>query len=154
FPWIVAGITVAALVGVAFLLSGRHSGQSSAADSAARSYAPHILFRDVHMSQASNFAGSQLTYIDGTVTNQGDKVVTGIVVQALFANDSGEPPQVEHVPFSLIRTREPYVDTQPVSAAPLQPGASRDFRLIFDDVSPLWNQQLPQLEIRSVKTRP
>ena len=106
------------------------------------------------MSQASNFAGSQLTYIDGVIANRGNRTVTNVVVEALFANDAGEAPQAEQVPFTLIRTREPYVDTQLVSAAPLSPGASREFRLIYDDVSPMWNQQQPQLRILSVTTRP
>jgi hypothetical protein len=152
-PWIAAAVVVVVLLGLAFLLSGhsRHSAASTPRDAA---YAANIVLSQLKMSQASNFAGSQLTYIDGVVQNKGSKTVTGIVVQALFANDAGEPPQAEQVPFTLIRTRDPYVDTQPVSAAPLAPGASREFRLIFDDISPMWNQQLPVLKVISVTTAP
>ena len=45
-------------------------------------------------------------------------------------------------PLKLIRTREPYIDLEPVSAAPLKPGDVEDFRLIFDAVSPDWNSAL------------
>ena len=41
--------------------------------------------------------------------------------------------------------REPYIDTEPVSAAPLKPGAEQDFRLIFDSVSPEWAGALPEM---------
>jgi hypothetical protein len=57
-------------------------------------------------------------------------------------------------PVSLVRSRDPYVDTQTISAAPLPPGKSQDFRLVFDNVSPMWNQAPPQLRIADVGTRP
>ncbi|HET9088137.1 MAG TPA: DUF2393 family protein [Acidobacteriaceae bacterium] len=150
-PWVVAAVVVVVLLGFVFLLSG-HTGRSAASTPRDAAYAGNIALSQLKMSQASNFAGSQLTYIDGVIVNKGSKTVTGIVVQALFANDSGEPPQAEQVPFTLIRTRDPYVDTQSVSAAPLAPGASREFRLIYDDISPMWNQQLPLLKVISVTT--
>jgi hypothetical protein len=152
-PWIVAAVVVVLLIILAFVVGGdRTRTRTQTPDASA--YAKNLVLSQVQMSQASNFAGSQLTYIDGVISNRGNKTVTGVVVQALFANDAGEPPQAEEVPFTLIRTREPYVDTQSVSASPLAPGASREFRLIYDDVSPMWNQQLPQLNIMSVTTRP
>lgn len=152
-PWIVAAVVVVLLLGFAFLLAG-HTSRPAGSASQGSLYAPHLVLSQVQMSQASNFAGGQLTYIDGVVSNQGSKTVTRIVVQALFANDAGEPPQAEQVPFTLIRTRDPYVDTQPVSATPLAPGTSRQFRLIYDDISPMWNQQLPQLKVLSATTLP
>jgi hypothetical protein len=49
--------------------------------------------------------------------------------------------------------REPYVDTQPVSASPLAPGAEGDFRLTFEDVSDNWNQQMPRIRVTQVAAR-
>jgi hypothetical protein len=43
--------------------------------------------------------------------------------------------------------REPYIDVEPLSAAPLKPGAEQDFRLIFDAVSPDWDGAYPELRI-------
>jgi len=60
------------------------------------------------------------------------------------------PPQVETLPVSLIRTRQPYIDTQPVSAAPLKPGDGQDFRLIFEDISANWNTQMPEVHVIQV----
>jgi hypothetical protein len=57
------------------------------------------------------------------------------------------------MPLSLIRTREPYVDIEPVSAEPLKPGDTHEFRLIFDHVTPTWNQQYPTVQPVRVQTR-
>ena len=55
--------------------------------------------------------------------------------------------------INLIRTREPYVDTQPVSAAPIQPGQQREFRLILDSVTMDWNQQYPEIRVVEVQAK-
>ena len=68
-----------------------------------------------------------------------------------FHSDTGEFAQRLSFPLSLIRTRDPYVDTQPVSAAPIAPGQSREFRLIFDSIPAEWNQQFPEIRIISVQ---
>ena len=57
------------------------------------------------------------------------------------------------MPLSLIRTREPYVDTEPVSAAPIAPGGEADFRLIFENIGDNWNQQLPVMHAVQVSTK-
>jgi hypothetical protein len=61
--------------------------------------------------------------------------------------------QNETQPMKLIRTRDPYVDLQPVSSAPLAPGEARDFRLIFDAVSPDWDGAYPELRVVHVDTK-
>jgi hypothetical protein len=108
---------------------------------------------ELQMSEATNFTGSKVTYVDGVITNKGDKTVTGVYVVVTFHNDIGEPPQRTPMPLSLIRTKEPYVDIEPVSAEPLKPGDSHEFRLIFDHVSPTWNQQYPTVQPTRVQTR-
>ena len=150
-PWIVAVIAITVIVGMAFFLGGHREVRTA---SVSDPYAAHLAIRNVQISQATNFAGDQLTYVDGIVSNQGDKTVTSISVRVFFANDDGEQPQTKQVPLMLIRTHEPYVDTEPVSAAPLNPGASREFRLIFDDVSTLWNQQIPKVKVAGISTHP
>jgi hypothetical protein len=117
-------------------------------------YAKYLVLGNLQVSQGSNFAGDQLTYVDGTIENRGPRTVTSVILQTLFANDSGDAPQMLQTPISLVRSRDPYVDTVPISAAPLAPGKSQDFRLVFDNVSPMWNQQPPQLHVLQVGTRP
>ncbi len=149
-PWIVAAVVILLIVVLAFVFGGRRAANRVA--SGVDPYAAQLAISSVQLSQATNFAGDQLTYVDGTIMNHGDRTVTGITVRVLFANDDGEQPQTEQVPLNLIRTRQPYVDTEPVSGAPLKPGTSADFRLIFDDVSSLWNQQIPVVKIQSLTT--
>ena len=154
-PWIVAGVAVLLVLG-AFLLSGRHAQSVQQAESASQApdaYASQLAVSNLQMSEATNFAGGKVTYVDGQITNKGDKTVTGVNVVVTFRNDIGEPPQAVPMPLSLIRTREPYIDIEPVSAEPLKSGASHDFRLIFDHVSPTWNQQYPAVQPTRVQTQ-
>lgn len=116
-------------------------------------YADNLQVSGVTLSESETPLSGKLTYIDGHIANKGDKTVTGVTVQLLFANDTGMPPQVETVPLTLVRTREPYVDTQPVSAAPLAPGGEADFRLSIDNVQQSWNQQTPVMHAVKVSTK-
>jgi hypothetical protein len=106
------------------------------------------------MSESANLAGGKITYLDGHIANRGDRTITGITVQVLFRNYNHEVAQNETLPMTLIRTREPYVDTESVSAAPLAPGAEKDFRLIFDSVATDWAGETPQIRILQVVSRP
>lgn len=116
-------------------------------------YAANLPITDVKMSESSNLAGGKVTYIDGHIANKGDKTVTGIRVQVLFRSFSNEVAQNETQPLKWIRTRDPYVDLEPVSAAPLKPGDGQDFRLIFDAVSPSWNGAYPEIRVVHVDAK-
>ncbi len=154
-PWIVAGAVVVAVL-VWLLVSSHQQRAARQAENASvtpDAYASQLAIGNLQMSEAANFAGGKVTYVDGKVTNKGDKIVTGVNVLVTFHNDIGEPPQMTPMPLTLIRTREPYVDIEPVSAEPLKPGDSHDFRLIFDHVSPTWNQQYPTIQAMRVQTR-
>jgi hypothetical protein len=150
-PWIVALIVICGGLGLAFWL-GRAPANSNG--SGVDPYAKNVVLGNVQVSQASNFAGDQLTYVDGTIENRGTRTITAMTLQAAFPNETGDAPQILQAPLSLVRSRDPYVDTQPIGAAPLAPGKSQDFRLVFDNVTPMWNQQAPSLQIADVSTRP
>ena len=150
-PWIVALVVICGGLGLVFWL-GRPAANSNG--NGVDPYAKYVVLGNVQVSQASNFAGDQLTYVDGTVENHGSRTITSMTIQAAFPNETGDAPQILQAPLSLVRSRDPYVDTQPISAAPLSPGKSQDFRLVFDNVSPMWNQQPPSLRIADLRTRP
>ena len=116
-------------------------------------YAANLILSDVAMSESSSLSGGKVTYIDGHMRNTGSRTVTAAELQVLFSNDLQMPPQIEPVPLTLIRTREPYIDTQPPSAAPLQPGDTREFRLAFEDITQNWNQQIPEIRVVHVATK-
>ncbi len=47
-------------------------------------YAANLKFSDLKTSAAQNFVGATVSYLDGTVTNTGDKTVNHAVVQVTF----------------------------------------------------------------------
>jgi hypothetical protein len=149
-PWIVALVLMCCGLGLAFWL-GRPPANSNG--NGVDPYSKYVVLSHVQVSQASNFAGDQLTYVDGTIENGGNRTITAMTLQAAFPNETGDAPQMLQAPLGLIRSRDPYVDTQPISAAPLPPGKSQDFRLVFDNVSPMWNQAPPALRIVDIGTR-
>ncbi|MGH9599511.1 MAG: DUF2393 family protein [Terracidiphilus sp.] len=117
------------------------------------SYASHLAISGLAMSQSANYMGGRFTYIDGRIVNTGGRTVTGITVQVLFRGYTNMVTQNETQPLKFIRIRQPYIDVEPVSAAPLNPGAARDFRLIFDEVSQDWNGAYPEVRIVRVETK-
>lgn len=116
-------------------------------------YAQSLSVTRLAMSEAGNLAGSKVTYLDGHIANQGARTVTAVTVQVLFRDAAHEVAQNETLPLKLIRVREPYIDLEPVSAAPLAPGGEKDFRLIFDTVSPDWDGAYPEIRILHVETK-
>jgi len=116
-------------------------------------YAQSLSVTRLAMSEAGNLAGSKVTYLDGHIANQGARTVTAVTVQVLFRDAAHEVTQNETLPLKLIRVREPYVDLEPVSAAPLAPGGEKEFRLIFDKVSPDWDGAYPEIRVLRVGTK-
>ena len=153
FPWLVAGVVVLLLVAALLSLGGHRSARAINAVLPLDGYASSLPMTGVVMSESTSLSGGKSTFLDGRIRNNGTKTVTGATLQVLFANDPATSPQVETVPLTLIRTREPYVDTHLVSAAPLAPGDEREFRLIFEDIDPGWNQQVPEIRLVHVVTR-
>ena len=116
-------------------------------------YAPSLVISGVEMSEAEIPSGGKQTYIDGHIANHGPATVTAIMTQEIFSNDLSMPPQLEMTPLFLISSREPYIDTEPVSAAPMAPGGEADFRLIFENINGNWNTQPPAIHLTGVSTR-
>src|SRR6202048_4863751 len=71
-------------------------------------YAANLKFSDLKTSAAQNFVGATVSYIDGTVTNTGDKTVTHAVLQITFKDDMGQTAQREETPLRVLRTGGPY----------------------------------------------
>ena len=150
--WGVAGLAVLVVIGVLVAL-GRHKSIAPSTVQPPAAYAANLPLSQLAMSESTSLAGGKSTFIDGHIKNTGTQTVSGITVQVIFRNDEAMPPQIDTLPLSLVRTREPYVDTQPVSAAPLKPGDERDFRLIFESIPPNWNTQIPEIRVIQVQAR-
>ena len=148
-PMAIAAGVIVIVAAIVIVMTEHGSGASTVTPVSAPPdpYAANLPIADVKMSESSNLAGGKVTYIDGHITNKGSKTVTGVSVQVLLRNPANEVSQNETQPMKFIRTRDPYIDLEPVSAAPLKPGDEKDFRLIFDAVSPGWNGVYPEIRI-------
>jgi len=154
-PLAIAAGVIVVVAAVAIFIMERGKGPAAVTPISAQAdlYAASLSVADVKMSESSNLAGGKVTYIDGHITNNGNKTVTGISMQVLFRNVANEVAQNETQAVKWIRTRDPYIDLEPVSAAPLKPGEGRDFRLIFDAVTEGWNGVYPDLRIVHVDAK-
>lgn len=150
--WVVAGLVVVAIL-AGLILAGRKRAPAVTGIQPVAAYAANLPISGLQMSESTSLSGGKSTFVDGRVQNRGDQTVNGVTVQVLFRNDEGMPPQIETVPLMLIRTREPYVDTQTVGSAPLKPGDEREFRLIFESIPTNWNQQMPEIRVIRVDTK-
>ena len=142
-----AAVLIVAAIVVFMMERGKGAATVTPISAAPDPYASSLPITNVVMSESSNLAGGKVTYIDGHITNAGNKTVSGVSAQVLFRNVANEVAQNETQTLKWIRTRDPYVDLEPVSAAPLKPGDSQDFRMIFDTVTPDWNGVYPEIRI-------
>jgi hypothetical protein len=102
------------------------------------------------MSTAQNFVGAQVTYIDGTMTNAGDRTVTRILAHVVFRDSMSQLAQADDVPLRALRTTGPYPDAVDLNILPLAPGQSQQFRITFEHVSAEWNGAYPELAVTEV----
>jgi hypothetical protein len=145
--WGVAALIVVAVVG-ALAFAGRKKPVAVPNTLQPEdAYAVSLPLSQFAMSESANLSGGKLTYLDGHIGNTGYRTVTAVTVQAVFRNDEEMPPQIDTVPLTLIRVKEPYIDTEPVSAAPIKPGDDREFRLTFETMPDNWNQQMPEVRV-------
>jgi hypothetical protein len=156
-PMVVAIVVVLSVVVVA-ILSQKHGDTSGKGvvtpiNAPQDLYAASLSLTRLAMSESANLAGGKVTYLDGHIANQGARTVTAVTVQVLFCDFAHEVAQNETLPLKLIRVRQPYIDVQPVSASPLHPGEEKEFRLIFDIVTPDWDGAYPEIRILHVETK-
>ena len=154
--WLPLGIAATVVVVVAavafFMLEhGKKTASVTPISAAPDAYAASLPVTGLAMSESANLAGGKVTYLDGHIANTGNRTVTGITVQVLFRTFAHEVAQNETQPLKFIRMRTPYVDVEPVSAAPLKPGDGQDFRLIFDAVTPDWDGAYPEIRVVKVE---
>jgi hypothetical protein len=146
------------LLGVAFVLAvvgviAVLSRSSPKATTPLNPYAAKLNLSDLKMSAAENFVGARITYIDGTVTNTGDKTVTHAAVHVAFKNSLGEVAQADDVVLYILKTAGPYPDTVDLHLSPLALGQSAPFRLTFDHISNDWDRAYPDLKVTDVSVK-
>jgi len=151
--WGVAALIVLVGVGALVFFGWKKPAPAPNTLLPADTYATSLPLTQFAMSESTNLTGGKQTYLDGHIVNTGDRTVFAVTVQAVFHNDVELAPQIDTVPLTLIRMKEPYIDIEPVSAAPLKPGDDREFRLTFETVPENWNQQMPEVRVIHTELR-
>ena len=148
WPMFAVGAAIVAFIvgGIYFFTRGDHAPQPTAPDA----YAASLQISDIKMSRAENMAGGAVTYIDGTVVNSGAKTVTDALVETTFHNSMNEVAQKEQSALRVMKHNGVYDDAVELAAAPLAPGQSAQFRLIFEHISAQWDQSLPEIHVMRV----
>ena len=147
--WTTIGIGVAFVVVVIAIIALLSRSEPKSAKTP-HPYISNVKLSNVKMSAAENFVGASVTYIDGTITNTGDKTLTHVMVHVTFKDSMGQVAQTEDVPLHVLQTGGPYPDAVDLNASPLAPGQSKPFRLTFESISAQWNHEYPELQITDV----
>src|SRR5256714_13655263 len=114
-------------------------------------YIAKLKLSNFKMSAAENFIGATVSYIDGAITNTGDKTVTHVVVKVVFKDSMGQVAQgPEEVPLRVVRTNGAYLEPVDLNVSPLGPGQTQPFRLTFDSISAQWNHEYPEIRVTDV----
>jgi hypothetical protein len=145
---IAIAVVAAIAIGAAVLLRSEPKAASGPPP-----YAANLTLSDFKMSAAENFVGHTISYVDGTVTNRGDKTVAHIMVRVNFKDDMGQLAQREDVPMQVLKTDGPYPEAVDFSVSPLASGQSKPFRLTFESISAQWNHQVPEIQITDVTVK-
>jgi hypothetical protein len=145
-PMAIGGALVVVAVALIVVLTRSTGPNTSPRDP----YIAKLQISDLNMATAENFAGGRVTYIQGRITNTGDRKLTAARVQVIFKNSLGEVTQNEVLPLMVLLPNTPYVDYGPLDRAPLAPGQARDFRLTLEHITQDWDGQKPDVKVVNV----
>lgn len=147
---IAIAVTVVIVVAMVFAFLLRNQPKPASGPPA---YTASLKLSDFKMSAAENFVGATVSYVDGTITNTGDKTVTHVVVDVNFKDDLGQVAQHEEIPMQALKTSGPYPEAVDFGVSPLGPGQNKTFRLTFESISAQWNRQYPDIQITDVTVK-
>jgi len=147
---IIVGFVLVLTVIAAFIILGRTKKEVV---KTADSYAPYLVVQQAKLSQADNFVGATVTYIDLTIKNNGTRTVVGGAVQATFRDTLGQSVQIETLPLRALIPHGLGGDDEAgdLATAPLAPAETRTLRLTVEHISSAWNQAQPDLEFRGLR---
>lgn len=145
-----AAIVVAVLAVVLFFSRNQPQSTGPAPED---TYASRLRIMDLKLSRAENFAGGDVTYIQGQIANMGDQTMTGATVEVVFRNMMGQVVDRQIQPLTLVTQMPNYVDSTTLDKHPLTPNMQHEFRLTFEHISADWNQGLPEMRFIKIKTK-
>lgn len=102
---------------------------------AEQAYAPQIQFLDPKLARAANFLNQEVTFVFGTVLNNGSRRLRQVEITLEF-----------HDVFNQVVLRDKQRLFSP-TAPPLAPNERRDFQLGYETLPAQWNQTYPTIHI-------
>jgi hypothetical protein len=151
-PIVIAGVMIV-VVGALIWMLARNAQTTNTQQSAPDPYATNLKVSDMRLSTAQNFVGGTVTYVEGKLTNTGDKTVTAADAITVFRNSLGEVVDRPVQPVRVAAAPLGHPDFVALSTAPLAPGAGREFRLTFEHISADWNQGLPEVRFTKITAK-
>jgi hypothetical protein len=100
-----------------------------------QAYVASIHFDNLKMTRAANYLRQEVTFLSGTVSNDGPRALHNIEVTVEY-HDS-----LDRV---VLRERMPLFGARPV---PLGPGQKRAFELGFEHIPATWNYVYPTIRV-------
>lgn len=98
-------------------------------------YVAHIEFLEPNVARAANFLNQEVTFVFGTVKNNGLRPIRQIEVSLEFHDVFGQV---------VLRDKERLFNPD---AIPLESYRTRDFQLTYETLPAQWNQAYPTLRI-------
>jgi len=144
---IAAAVIVTGLI-VALVVSHNQPKQTGPAPE--DPYSANLKVMDVHASEAKNFAGVSVYYMEGLIANMGAKTVSGATVEAVFRNSMGQVVDRQTQSLTILQQRPGYTDSVSLREHPLTPNMQDQFRLTFEHISADWNQGVPELRFTNI----
>ena len=138
---LMAAAALVVVIGVLIVISRPRpeapSGPFLSADQ--KAYLAQIVISDTRMSAAENFLGHTVIYLDGQVTNRGNRIVRQVEIQMEFVDM-----------LNQVVLRDKAFPLKP-PMPPLKPGETRTFQVSFDHMPAEWNQAAPTITVKSVQ---
>jgi hypothetical protein len=104
----------------------------------AKAYTKNLKLAGVEMKATEAYLGNAVVEITGKITNAGNRPVQQVDLMCVFYDVSGQLLTRERVP--LVRARN----------GGLPAGATKEFRMPFDNLTGKWNQRMPQMVIAGI----
>ena len=90
-----------------------------------------------------------------TITNTGDKALTGADMKLVFRNSLNEVVQTETIPLHVLVENQMggYPDLVDLGRAPIAPGQTRTVRMTLEHISDDWNRAYPEMQLVDLKLK-
>lgn len=150
-PFVIGLVAVVVVVGIIVALT-RNKGQTM---TQTNPYVSRLQISNLKLSAAENYVGGTVTYLDVTISNNGDKMLTGADMKLVFKNSMNEVVQTETIPLHVLVENQMggYPDLVDLGRDPIGPGKSATVRMTLEHISADWNQSYPEMQLANLRLK-